>query len=77
MEVDRGEVGDQPGDTQAQGTSTGTTQEKPTETPRARPIFHTTLKMTAASNKKKIDKYLTVMIGRTYGRLTTDFLGKT
>lgn len=58
VEVDRGEVGDQAGDTQR--TSTGTAQEKPTETPR--PIFQTTLKMTAASNKKKIDKYLTMMI---------------
>lgn len=55
-------MGDQPGDTQR--TSTGTAQEKPTETPR--PIFQTTLKLTAASNKKKIDKYLTMMIATDY-----------
>ncbi|CAG4995315.1 unnamed protein product [Parnassius apollo] len=60
VEVDRGQVGDQPGATQAQETSTSTTQEKPTDTPR--PIFQTTLKMTASSSKKKIDKYLTMMI---------------
>lgn len=58
VEVDRVEAGDQSGD--KQGTSTGTTHENPKES--SRPIFQTTLKMTATSNKKKIDKYLTMMI---------------
>lgn len=67
VEMDRPrprEVGDQPGDTQIQGPSTSIirqdSDQRLTETPRS--IFQTTLKMTAASNKKKIDKYLTMMI---------------
>lgn len=58
VEVNRDEESEQI--SQPQGVSTDTTLKKPIKTPPR--VFQSTLKMTAASDKKKIDKYLTMMI---------------